>query len=441
MSEKIPEFTELAYQFGPFFFALLFVLIVSVWASKALTEANTRDPKASITELKVRRIVFLSSWSFGLILVLVSIVSWWFQQDANHVFSGKIVGLTESEMVSSSDMYFRPIFHEVHPEAPRERDEQFLVVQNEPVQEGQSFTLRYSKGGGRVDRFVVACSVGVGASYRIEWSDSAEQNLFILVASPTHASIFGSTAMAAELTGLRLVLASASDPARSIERDIVGTLQSERSSLGAKINAVEQLAELDDDQFTKIMELETEKESMVQTLLDLSRHSDKELAYKARKVVEGRYDVQKTLVNKVASGDDRQFEQSLKILQRVEPVQAMAILDSAYESGQTQNLSKIAGLREDMRADSRTRAVIPTASKDGDRYYVQAEWELEDTAVVECLTELFHAELVHNRTIEDERVLMKDRTTRLVWWYSKEWAIWMAEKIEACGATTEFVGY
>ena len=72
---------------------------------------------------------------------------------------------------------------------------------------------------------------------------------------------------------------------------------------------------------------------------------------------------------------------------------------------------------------------------------MRARWEPTDTAVVDCLTELFHRELRHDRTLEDEKVIMTGRKERIVWWYSKEWALWIAEQIKECGGTAGFIGF
>ncbi len=44
--ERIAQLTNLAFQFGPFLFALLFSLVITRWAYKIYKEANQRkDPR------------------------------------------------------------------------------------------------------------------------------------------------------------------------------------------------------------------------------------------------------------------------------------------------------------------------------------------------------------------------------------------------------------
>ena len=98
-------------------------------------------------------------------------------------------------------------------------------------------------------------------------------------------------------------------------------------------------------------------------------------------------------------------------------------------------------LKKEIQLGNKTRVLIPTGSSKGDRYYVKAEWDPENRNVANCLTNLFYRELIHNRTLKEEADLMKRKNgKRWVYWYSKEWALYIFEKIEACSSKAFFVG-
>ena len=78
--------------------------------------------------------------------------------------------------------------------------------------------------------------------------------------------------------------------------------------------------------------------------------------------------------------------------------------------------------------------LTPVGSSGGDRYYVQAHWDPKNRRV----TGLFHRELASTLPLQDEQKLMADRSERLVFWYTKEWALSIAGEIDACGGKASF---
>ena len=61
--EHLSKLTNLAFQFGPFLFALLFSLIITRWAHKIYREANQR--KAPDEERETYRFYFIGTAIFG----------------------------------------------------------------------------------------------------------------------------------------------------------------------------------------------------------------------------------------------------------------------------------------------------------------------------------------------------------------------------------------
>jgi hypothetical protein len=165
--------------------------------------------------------------------------------------------------------------------------------------------------------------------------------------------------------------------------------------------------------------------------MDLTRHSDKELSYRAKQVL-NRIDIHEYLVQQLQSTNRADRANAEKVLFKLDKAEAMKV---SSKLGPTRS-SELAS-----RLESRGNApqVLPTASPQGDRYYVKATWDPRNPSVVECLTGLFSRELISNRSLDQERSLMKNRSERLVYWYDKEWSVEMSRQIKSCGGTATFV--
>ena len=78
--ETARDFTSLAAQYGPFFFAVVFVLFIPIvgqkWFAAMLQHESQRDDERA-EGLKVYKFYFVSSVVAGLALVAAS-TGWWF---------------------------------------------------------------------------------------------------------------------------------------------------------------------------------------------------------------------------------------------------------------------------------------------------------------------------------------------------------------------------
>ena len=172
-------------------------------------------------------------------------------------------------------------------------------------------------------------------------------------------------------------------------------------------------------------------EPVLATLLDLTRYSDKEVSYKASMAIK-KVDIDGYVVHKLESSqkhDQTDGEQVLRKLDADESARILLRLSPAKSAAWRAKTSQSPALQ-----------VVPTASEQGDRYYVRATWDAKNSATADCLTTLFHQELISgsNRTLEEEHALMK-RSQRLVYGYDKDWSINIAQKIQACGGKAAFV--
>lgn len=458
MMKYFSELAPKAFQYGPFLFALVY-LVIARWACNAYTNACKRkDPPASDREKNTYRLYFLGTAGFGGTLVVVSIIWWCLHQPFIHVFKGVIKDLSEYEKITSGDLYFNRVFHEpTSPEDLQYYDAHFVATQERPFTASQVFTLRYRKKG--VDwencventtspetldlyycteaapRFKIRFDekLGMSACRKISATPKSSSLLVNVAHAQRHVEPSGPKGLIHNSTSsLKLPTSH-----KSINPKIIDLLQKERTDIPTKIAILDELNTLSHEELKEYIEASTSKEPMILTLLDLGRHTDEELAYKTRRIME-QVDWNTILVNRLLSADIEIRKEAETMLFRMEGHRAEAILRKASNKMER---ARLRNLQEEIRSGQRTRVLIPTGSSQGDRYYVEAEWDPREETLVASLTELFNRELITDRTLEEEARLMMGRTERYVYWYSKEWALGIAEEIEQCGARTNFIGF
>ena len=82
--EGLGDLTELAFEFGPFLFAILVLLVITQRTHKAYTAITARtDPPAKKGELDAHRFAFRSSWIAAWVLLAVA-VGWWIYNKEHH---------------------------------------------------------------------------------------------------------------------------------------------------------------------------------------------------------------------------------------------------------------------------------------------------------------------------------------------------------------------
>lgn len=142
----IETITRLAEQFGPFLFAILFILVVTRTARSYYRECATRkDPPPTQQELKTYRTYFLSSVWVGIAVMCLSI-GWWIyaQSRGFYVYQVAIVDLQDDETILA-DYYLKRVDRPAVPGVTPAHDRYFLIVRNEPFKIGERFTFEYFK--------------------------------------------------------------------------------------------------------------------------------------------------------------------------------------------------------------------------------------------------------------------------------------------------------
>ena len=218
-------------------------------------------------------------------------------------------------------------------------------------------------------------------------------------------------------------------------------LQLEWSNKDEKRTLIDELSHLESDDLQKCLCTNTDKELMGVTIMDLSRHTNTELAQKAKNLIE-LFDPVACVNEMLSSTDQYRYENIVMFLLRIQSDQAKDIFDKvSFAEDDSQNklyMEKI--IFDGFIPHLMPVMLVPTASEEGDRYYVKTEWDPNNEGQFNCLSELFKDTVMAKSSVEKEKDWMKKLNgTRWMYWYSKEWAMGLAQGIKKCGAKASFV--
>jgi hypothetical protein len=191
---------QLAQQYGPFLFSILFIFFVTRTAHKYYRECNTReDPPASEDEKRTYRSYFKVSVWAGLALMLLSVVWWFYSQiRGTNVYQIAIVGLKPNESVLSN-YYVKDVPRPTMPGVPPLHDYFFVVVQSEPFKVGDKFAFYYFNIPAPAAAPAVASSpAGIpGQDLEIEYSGNKLDTFHVFVdgGSPSLKLVAGNSAV------------------------------------------------------------------------------------------------------------------------------------------------------------------------------------------------------------------------------------------------------
>ena len=215
----------------------------------------------------------------------------------------------------------------------------------------------------------------------------------------------------------------------------VELFQAERVKGEDKILFMDDMLQFPQDCLQNLLAQKTEKELILLTVYDLTRHTDLKVAEKAKDLAR-QFDAGYWIAEAIASDDPDRRAQIISFLLRIEPESMRDLLNTAELTQEGQS-----ALQAELNAGTR-RVLFPTGSADGERYHVQASWDPQSEEQVNCLSRLFHQSLLANRSVEEEKQILMARAespARSSYWYSKQWALNMAQAIESCGAQSAFI--
>ncbi len=228
---------------------------------------------------------------------------------------------------------------------------------------------------------------------------------------------------------------------------LIDLLQDERANVEQKIEALEAMGVDNTQSLARCLQAPSRKEPIFLTILDLSRHTNRRLASEAQEIANST-DFNNIVAEQLVSADEGINNPAFEALAyRIERSIAQEILQKARRrlenvanNEKARIQSRLDRLKEQIQSPEGTRILIPTESSQGDRYYVKAEWSPSNRKTVTCLTKLFNKALITQRTLKDEERLMNGKSNRHIYWYSKDWALWIADEIERCGGRASFIG-
>lgn len=443
-TSNLTALTELAFQFGPFFFALLFTLVISRWSYKIYHAQG----KSSTRETDTYRWVFISTTAFGMILVIVSVIWWWNYRPTTFVFRGEIKNLKEYERVVSSSLYFKSKWTGVIEEGvPQYHDEEFAVIQDVPFSLNQQFDMMFSKRDGSPQKITVGYDrISKMPQFEIVWDDSTRASRLIQISKSAAVLDDGAgrfliaPAYAGEANhrrGGQSALAAAMQYQVKTpvirDQDIIKILQDERTGVGLKIASLDRMLAMDATDLRKIITTRTNKEDMILTITDLTRHTDKELASQARRLAD-KGGVNAIISGRLKSSDSTTVREAQNLVRRLDTKQVTSILKLL----DARRSASMKGFVDEVQSGRGLNPLKPTGSSQGDRYYVRAKWDQKNDVTVNCLARLFSRELVEAGSPAEEAQRMKGRSERWVYWYSKDWALRIAGEVKKCGGTATF---
>lgn len=447
--EKVAQLGDQALKYGPFLFALFFNLIITNWAHSYYKNACARkDPPATESELTTYRYYFWVSGFFGICLVIAS-VWWWFgHQPAVYVYRGVITNLRDYENVTSSKLYFRKELKEgPQPNAPQNRDHHFVVLKEKPFKDGDTFELLYAKtdqGQSPTEIFHLKYIPDQDeASFTIQWDDhTGKYNLISLIPQQNGIAYAMQTRILAFSTTPSLTLVTTN--VDLLRAPPISQLAVSSSKVHEKIAALDKLMELGNAYIEPYIN-DDSPEPHVLTLLDLARHTDPELSSKAKRIL-NQHDPNPYIVRKFFSSDEMENQRAEEILYRIERQRAEAILDLVRKENRTKRVlseGKLDAIQRELTRGQKTRTIIPTGSRDGDLYYVRADWRASEKTG-KCLADVFYTNIDHSplsESLEEYEKRLSKANAYVVYAREKFQVIRLAEFAEKCGAMTKMIGY
>jgi hypothetical protein len=428
------DLADLVYQYGPFGFSILFLYSISRWAYKRYDEASKENPP-NPDKQKSTRWIYIVSFAAGVALVAVS-VGWWFIHHPLYVVRGEIRGLDHNTRISSTELYFLERPHAARSDIDTPvHDEQFIAISEHPFGRTHKFPIDFSKNEATHDQLEIECGPDDGGNIFAPGLKGGKNTLDrIGDASPSFnwmkpQVVYAKQNMPAQQPTYQLKpppspklpqRQETSQVGQQFYSPVVAILVDPHSSVGEKIVQLRKLQSVDPQTMLGYLRLNLGGAPFAATILDLSRHSDPELAYSAKSIVSSSV-FQDYLHQDLISRDPGTRQAAQSALSHMDPEWA-----AQFKTGE-------------VAADVKNRALVPTNFPDGDRYFMEIRWAPNDRKQVDCLADFFASSLDSGGSEAKEKALMRNRSQRLIYSAYSGWVVPAASKIENCGAAVSFV--
>ena len=433
------DLSEIALKFGPFFFSLIFCLIIVPTSRKWYWTLNRRvDPPPTKNERKTYKSILIGSSIFSIVLISVCVIWWLSIQNSVKVFSGEIQNVNDYIEITSPDVYLKVKKSGNQPY----KDVSFVSMYN-PDKPPKNLRLYVRKDGSSEYHFFLLNFNPKAASLKYNYIETDTSRYFKTIAQYTNEIQFSLFRSAYAISNKSIVINKfnlteetkyENNQTNPLNTYLVERLQDESTPVGEKINILNTLLKITDLQLlAEYLSIKTDKEPFIFTLSDLNNHSDKEIAYKSKKILDkvNTVDIVSDLINSSPnpreSADIYLFRISEDVTRKIIGIQPATANWALEYKSQIDSL------------DYEKLVLYPVGSLKGDRYYVKATWDKNNKEVEENLTLMFNNALLTKRSMNEERKIMEEKSSRIIYWYSKEWAFLMAKTIKTCGGEPSFV--
>jgi hypothetical protein len=221
----------------------------------------------------------------------------------------------------------------------------------------------------------------------------------------------------------------------------VDVLTSERSSPGSKVAAMRNILTLNKGQVTELGELAVRQSNstLPLDLLDLSRHTDPEVAAYAR-MLGDKMDVPRVLENVLAAwsvNPDRLLEKIVVLPPEYRKKILNAAADALKEPGFTKQSRRL--IKEIKKTEKiPQQALIPTGTTAGDRYYISVSWDKSKAKTTSCLARAFEKSM-NLWEYSHEKDFVAKNSDRTVYWYDRANVLNAAAAYRKCGAEVKYI--
>ncbi len=221
----------------------------------------------------------------------------------------------------------------------------------------------------------------------------------------------------------------------------IDVLTSERSSPGSKVAVMRKILTLNKGQVTQLGELVVRQanSTLPLDLLDLSRHTDPEVAAYAR-MLGNKMDVPRVLENVLAAWSVNP-DKLLKKIVVLPPKHRENILNAAAVALKELRFTKQAKrLIKEIKKTEKIpqQALIPTGTTAGDRYYISVSWDKSNGKTTSCLARAFEKSM-NLWEYSHEKDFVAKNSDRTVYWYDRTHVLNAAAAYQKCGAEVKYI--
>ncbi len=470
LDKSLVDWVKLFFDYGPFFITLFFLIFGVRFAQRALGEAEAVLARASaergphaVDRVRYYRRIYAGVWLFSALLVVVSCV-WWIARKEIDGTKDYVFRIDVSDVQPSDRLepYSESLFHRTVDEfdATRRRDT-FVAVNEKPLEADQQLVIVHKKGGDAPVGNKYSLKLTKEAlsrksmSFRLTFKDglySLEEDRPAAPSKVVLSDLLGigsafagkeqKSVIRAESINYRnaptMFTESSSGSMVRDARTATQALLDENSSLSKQIAAIDVLEKaLASGEVIDFLQAKpgngagAKGETMLSYLLTLSRHEDRLLSYKARRLLEKADYL--TIVTAIASSQTRL---DAAVEKRVLLSLAPADWKAVEERLQRQNTKLPA---QQASIVSKANPPLPSATVDGTKYYAKVSWSNLSAQQAECLADKLYRQNSDASSVAEEKKLIASRSVRGLAFDNKSESLVFANAVESCGAKTEFL--